>query len=768
MKKINALLSYLLVVILLTTLVSCISENGSSQSGSGQQHSDLSTNNSSNITSEATGTDSKNEDSSIENVSNIVSEQNVESKPDDNSKITESEASETSKAPTPTKTVVGLDAKYNGYNLKIGTKINKADISALLKYSDGTKVNTTDITFTPSTVTKEGENKIKVTSGKHEAEVIVHGLGETENVYKTYFDVTYSGGVIKNGDRIDTSKIKAVITYSDNTTKDVTDQLTHNEHPPTTGLHIVNFEGEFKSVNVPLESSTKQKYIYQGHEYYLRDDGKAVITNFNSHNTGHDIYPDKIDGYIVAELGTEFEFSPLKITIPATIDRIPSAAMFLKASRCQEIVVDENNPYYCTVDGVLYNKDKTIIIRYPVSKEGTTFVIPNSVVAIGDYAFGGCRNLTNVTIPDSVKTIGVSAFSGIQKEGTFVINGGKNVERIASNAFSNSGISDFTINSKVKEIGSGAFFRTKLKSIIIPDNIKSIGCGVFENSYLLETVVFGNQLSYIGVDAFKDCFTLKTINLPSSLTMIDVTAFKNCTSLKNINLPSSLVTIKACAFQNSGLTEITIPDNVKTLGSGVFSDCKSLKSANIGKGINRISPYLFSTCKSLEEVCFNGKILYIMESAFQYNLSLQKIDFPTSVIYIGKNAFAGCISIQTLTIPEGIDIIVERSFEGCSGLKEVKFPSSLRKVSSFAFIRCKGLINLKFPNSIEFIGDYAFFESSSLKTVTIPSSIKAIGEYAFYNCKNLTSFIIEKKKSEVTLGMGWIDVSFITDVIFKK
>jgi hypothetical protein len=121
------------------------------------------------------------------------------------------------------------------------------------------------------------------------------------------------------------------------------------------------------------------------------------------------------------------------VTIPASVTSIGEAA-FAVCKGLTSIVVDESNTAYCSQDGVLYNKDMTVLIQYPTGKSGgftipasvtsigyaafvlctglTSVTIPNSVTSIGDTAFGYCRGLTSVTIPASVTSTGFNAFQG--------------------------------------------------------------------------------------------------------------------------------------------------------------------------------------------------------------------------------------------------------------------------------------------------------------------------------------------------------------------
>ena len=100
------------------------------------------------------------------------------------------------------------------------------------------------------------------------------------------------------------------------------------------------------------------------------------------------------------------------ITIPNSVTRIGYS--FYGCKSLTSINVDSNNPNYSSVDGVLFNKEKTTLVAYPGGKQGA-YTIPNSVTSIGYTAFHGCSSLTSVTIPNSVTSIGESAFYGCDK-----------------------------------------------------------------------------------------------------------------------------------------------------------------------------------------------------------------------------------------------------------------------------------------------------------------------------------------------------------------
>ena len=156
------------------------------------------------------------------------------------------------------------------------------------------------------------------------------------------------------------------------------------------------------------------------------------------------------------------------------------------------IEVDFENQYYSSIDGVLFSKDKTILVCYPCGKSGS-YEIPNSVTTIGSYAFYYCTGLTEVTIPNSVTSIGYGAFRDC------------------------TGLTSVTIPDSVTSIGDGAFYGCDgLTSVTIPDSVTTIGSYAFIDCTGLTSVTIGNSVTSIGDSAFYGCNNLKTVYTPKS------------------------------------------------------------------------------------------------------------------------------------------------------------------------------------------------------------------------------------------------------------
>ena len=263
------------------------------------------------------------------------------------------------------------------------------------------------------------------------------------------------------------------------------------------------------------------------------------------------------------------------ITIPNSVTSIGEKAFFWCLA-LTAIYVAEANKYYSSLDGVLFNKDKTELICYPPSKVDDSYNIPNSVKSIGNSAFEDCKKLTNIKIPDSVTSIGDSAF-----------NHCTNLLRI-------------TIPDSVTCISDYAFFDCSgLKSITLPDSVTSIGYRAFHHCASLTSITIPDSVTSIGDSAFSDCESLTSITIPDGVTSIGWSAFWCCLRLKRITIPDSVTRIGVSAFYRcSSLTSITIPSSVTSIGGGAFSGCKSLSSITIPSSVTSIGEKAFWGCNS--------------------------------------------------------------------------------------------------------------------------------------------------------------------------
>ena len=312
--------------------------------------------------------------------------------------------------------------------------------------------------------------------------------------------------------------------------------------------------------------------------YYELKGEEVTVTNESGGNTRGSYAGDVVIPSTVSYDGKVYSVTSIdsgafswcteitSVSIPHSVTSV-GKGLFFYCLNLEEIMVSADNPVYSSLDGVLYNKYKTELLKWPDKKLNET--IPNSVTTIGDRAFFRCEGLTSVTIPNTVTTIGESAFSDC------------------------SGLTSVTIGNSVTSIGEGAF----------------------ENcSNLEEIIVSADNPAYSSLDGV--------------LYNKDKTELLKWPDKKlNVTIPNSVTTIGESAFSYcDGLISIVIPDSVTTIGESAFSYCSGLTSVVIGNSVTSIGDYTFSSCYGLTLVTIGESVTSIGDNAFSgFMMSIKKM-----------------------------------------------------------------------------------------------------------------------------------------------
>ena len=266
----------------------------------------------------------------------------------------------------------------------------------------------------------------------------------------------------------------------------------------------------------------------------------------------------------------------VKIEIPSSIN--VSVSSFNHFNKLTTIVVAPDHPNLSSEKGILYNKDKSEIIRVPIGYKGK-FKLPNSVKKIGQRAFEKCKGLTDIEFTSNVTEIGNYAFEDCKGLTNLVIP--SNISSVGSRAFSGcSGLTNVEIQTPTNvKFGSSVFsYCKKLKSFKIPTHITKLPDGFFAGCSSFENFEIPSYITSIGNNAFSSCSGMTYVIIPKSVTAIGNGAFSSCT----------------------GLTNIIISENVSFLGDGAFSNCKNLNVLvdNSKKNVE-YNTSTFQGCKSL-------------------------------------------------------------------------------------------------------------------------------------------------------------------------
>ena len=356
------------------------------------------------------------------------------------------------------------------------------------------------------------------------------------------------------------------------------------------------------------------------------------------------------------------------ITIPNSVTSIGNYA-FYNCTSLTSITVDEDNAFYSSHDGVLFNKNKLELITYPASKAERNYNIPDSVTSIDGGAFSGCTSLESITIPDSVTSIGYSTF-----------------EYCTS-------LESITIPDSVTSIGNYAFYNcTSLTSITVDEDnaFYSSHDGVLFNKNKSELITYPagkaernynipNSVTSIGNSAFYNCTSLKTVTIGDSVTSIGYEVFENCTSLESITIPDSVTSIGYEAFENcTSLESITIPDSVKSIGNYAFEGCTSLTSITVDEDNAFYSSH--------DGVLFNKNKSELI--TYPAGKAERNYNIPNSVTSIGNSAFYNCTSLKTVTIGDSVTSIGWCAFSSCTNLKTITLSKNTTNINTNSFNGC--------------------------------------------------------------------------------
>ena len=161
---------------------------------------------------------------------------------------------------------------------------------------------------------------------------------------------------------------------------------------------------------------------------------------------------------------------------------------------------------------------------------------------------------------------------------------------------------------------------------------------------------------------------------------------------------------------------------------------------------NELGSRAFYNCSGLTSLSLPSGITSIGWEAFSFCSGLTSLSLPSGITSIDSEAFSGCSGLTSLSLPSGITSIGREAFSGCSGLTSLSLPSGLTSIDFNAFSGCSGLTSLSLPSGITSIGGNAFSGCSGLTSLSFPSGITSIGGYAFSGCSGLTSIYVYAEK----------------------
>lgn len=287
------------------------------------------------------------------------------------------------------------------------------------------------------------------------------------------------------------------------------------------------------------------------------------------------------------------------------------------------------------------------------------------------------------------------------------------VTAISMYAFSgHSDLASITIPSTIQSIGEGAFFECNGLKKVYVSSIED-WCKIDFSYSDSDADADANPLS-IGADLYVDNKLVTDVTIPDGVKSIGKYAFYGYSSLKSISFPSSIRSIGESAFFDCPNLDEVYATNIEdwckikfedtfsnpiNYGSKIYIDGELATDITIPKGITKICDYAFVNCDTITNVVIPNSVISIGDSAFNCCSNLKNISIPNSVVNIGKGAFSSCFNLEKVEIPDGIKIIKDYTFTSCEKLNTIIIPQSVKKIGYLAFDSDRNLSNVLFKGS---------------------------------------------------------------------
>ena len=593
-------------------------------------------------------------------------------------------------------------------------------------------------------------------------------IGDNAFMSSTLYKVTIPAGVTSIGKYafVDCTKLTAINVDEDNPNYSSKDGVLFDKKQTT----LIQFPAGKNSTSYTIPNSVKT----------IGDEAFIKCTLLNSVTIPNSV---KSIGNNVFQYCTGLT----DIGIPNSVTSI-GWSVFNDCSNLTEINVAADNQDFSSKNGVLFDKEKATILRYPCGKSGK-YSIPNTVMFIADEAFETCTGLSSVIIPGGVTNIGGYAFyqcTGLTSITSRAITppacGSEcfkgvdksiplNVYAEALEAYKDTpGWNEFTNIQAIctRATGTCGADGDNLQWVLSCDSVLTIrGTGAMKdygysggpwgssNLKYIKSVVIEQGVTSVGKLAFYRCQAMTSVTMSGTVTSIGNSAFETCSALTSVTIPNSVTSIGDGAFSYcEALPSIEIPNSVTSIGKTAFEKCTALTSITMGNGVTEIGGGAFKNCTNLTEVYINdlaawcgincagdwSNPFYYAQHLYLNKKEVTDLAIPDGVTSIGTYAFYGCTGLTSVTIDGFVTSIGKYAFAKCTEVTSVTIDAPITSIGSYAFFECTGLTSVTIGDDVTTIdGDGVFYKCSGMKTITIGKNVKKIGSAFLDNCTSLTS-----------------------------
>ena len=454
-------------------------------------------------------------------------------------------------------------------------------------------------------------------------------------------------------------------------------------------------------------------------------------------------------------------------------------------SNLSTIIVVDENPYFTSEDGIVYNKDKTELWLYPAKREVYEFAVPDTIKTIKEGAFWQAsitflnlneglttfeqgwsfHGLKKMNVPSTIKTIapidvesnplpetvefiGSSASVIISSDNfTWYKNGwywgseNNPYFALVGRRYLNANIEVHPQTEIIADGVGAAVFVDYGETFVIPDSVRIV-CGklfsgggvdnieIGKNAYFYDENPFSGMvwIEEFSVDPENPYYTTDDKGVLYSKDFKTLICYPGASEYTSYTINEQCEEIAMGAFAATDfnhlmLQELTIPESVVKIGDDAFEG-------------------IFFKNEGLTDVYYKGDLSGWAEIDFGTNLS-------NPMAYVENLYINNVLMEGDIVIPEGTEKIEGYAFYNCTRLTGITIPKSITSIGEYAFYNCTGLTAITMPNSVTYIGEYAFYNCTGAKSITISDSITNIHEYTFYNCSGLSSITIPNSVTNI-------------------
>ena len=406
-------------------------------------------------------------------------------------------------------------------------------------------------------------------------------------------------------------------------------------------------------------------------------------------------------------------------------------------------------------------------------------IIPDSVTKLGYRMCSGCTALSEVRLPAGLTVIPDEAFDGCSSLRT--VNFPDTLKEIRSDAFCGTDLTEFIAPDSLTNVWSYAFKDCAALSAVELKNVRSVGDGAFESCTALRSIRLSDKMTELSDHIFDGCSSLADIDMPDKPIAVSFSVF-NGTAYYNepSNWENGVLYVDgyliAVSKDFAPLTEYTVKDGTIVIADDAFSGVgysSKLKKMTLPTGLYRIGKYAFSKLFSLTEINIPDTVRSIGYGAFSGTGYDADTNYINGGLYIGNWLVAvNNVAMTSFTVQEGTVGVADGKDTSlfptrAQKITVLELPSSLRYIGSRSFARLR-ITELRLPSELQTLGNGAFASCSALNTVNLGdcSGLESIGEKAFSEAAISEITIPESVVSvgELVFNNNTVDLTVICEV----